>query len=384
MLEIEIGAQGGIVKLAQERLIAWGYDLEPWGADGDFGIDTEKAVRAFQSRTPGLIEDGVLADKTWDALLAMTRAEALAKGATLVWGRPADPASPETGDPGSDDLPPTLERGSEDKASVELLQRTLNSHGFGPVTVDGDYGPGTEDAVTAYQESTNLAPDGIADPETWRHLLDNDPVEIPANIVDEHHKAVAARIAQEVEDADRRAVLLAAVPDIGKKEVPKGSNGGPEIAHIVDEDGPGKPPGAYYVRYGMGSRTDMPPWCAISVSYWIKVGLEAGSWRDIPFGNWFGGCSQTMKWAQKYEGCWKFSGVEGACAPGSAFEMPRSGSGSDAGGLSGRRPGHTGLVAWDNGDGTFTSIEGNTGDAVKSRRRKISDMIGFVHWWNKE
>jgi hypothetical protein len=45
------------------------------------------------------------------------------------------------------------------------------------------------------------------------------------------------------------------------------------------------------------------------------------------------------------------------------------------GGASGE---HTGFVAEVYDDGTFLSIEGNCGNAVKQVRRKISDMYGFV------
>jgi hypothetical protein len=126
----------------------------------------------------------------------------------------------------------------------------------------------------------------------------------------------------------------------------------------------------------------MPAWCAISVSYWIKTAQGTDNWRDIPFGNWFGGCTQMMKWAQRKD-CWveASSLKSGDLMQGSAFIMPRAGSGSDSGGSKGFTPGHTGLVICDNGDGTFTTIEGNTSNAVKSRVRKVSSMMGFVYWW---
>ena len=42
-------------------------------ADGQFGGDTEKAVRAFQA-SHGLVVDGIVGDKTWTALFATGRA----------------------------------------------------------------------------------------------------------------------------------------------------------------------------------------------------------------------------------------------------------------------------------------------------------------------
>lgn len=43
--------------------------------------------------------------------------------------------------------------------------------------------------------------------------------------------------------------------------------------------------------------------------------------------------------------------------------------------------GHTGFVLKVNGDGTFTTIEGNHNDAVGSTTRKVSDMEGFGRPW---
>lgn len=42
------GDEGADVKLMQEYLLKLGYDLGKWGADGDFGDTTEKAVMEFQ------------------------------------------------------------------------------------------------------------------------------------------------------------------------------------------------------------------------------------------------------------------------------------------------------------------------------------------------
>ena len=62
------GDSGSYVTLAQTELIQRGYDLGKWGADGKFGAQTEKAVKQFQ-KDNGLIADGVIGKKTWDALL---------------------------------------------------------------------------------------------------------------------------------------------------------------------------------------------------------------------------------------------------------------------------------------------------------------------------
>ena len=54
----------------------------------------------------------------------------------------------------------TLKKGSKGD-EVKVLQKALN------VTVDGDFGPKTEEAVKAFQKSKGLTPDGIVGPKTW-------------------------------------------------------------------------------------------------------------------------------------------------------------------------------------------------------------------------
>lgn len=61
------GMEGDEVKALQQQLIALGYDLGKWGADGDFGSATENAVKAFQ-KDKGLAVDGIVGPSTWEAL----------------------------------------------------------------------------------------------------------------------------------------------------------------------------------------------------------------------------------------------------------------------------------------------------------------------------
>ena len=62
------GNKNKYVTLMQVKLLAKGYDLGKWGADGDFGQATEAAVKAFQ-RDNGLTADGICGPKTWAKLL---------------------------------------------------------------------------------------------------------------------------------------------------------------------------------------------------------------------------------------------------------------------------------------------------------------------------
>ena len=64
----------------------------------------------------------------------------------------------------------TVKSGSKG-ADVYTLQTLLNAKGYDCGSVDGDFGPKTKDALTAYQVRATISIDGIAGPETWKFLL---------------------------------------------------------------------------------------------------------------------------------------------------------------------------------------------------------------------
>ena len=64
------GSVGEDVRALQEDLIALGYDVGRYGADGDFGPDTEDAVEAFQLHH-GLEVDGIAGPETYGALFEL-------------------------------------------------------------------------------------------------------------------------------------------------------------------------------------------------------------------------------------------------------------------------------------------------------------------------
>lgn len=69
---IRRGQTGDRVKRVQALLIYFhGISCGPDGVDGDFGANTEAAVREFQRRV-GLIEDGIVGDLTANELLEVT------------------------------------------------------------------------------------------------------------------------------------------------------------------------------------------------------------------------------------------------------------------------------------------------------------------------
>ena len=73
MCKVEIrvlkkGAKGKPVKAMQMLLMGNGFSCGEKGADGSFGADTEKALRAYQ-KAMGLTVDGSCGAKTWGSLL---------------------------------------------------------------------------------------------------------------------------------------------------------------------------------------------------------------------------------------------------------------------------------------------------------------------------
>ena len=63
------GAKGDEVTAMQKLLIETGESLPKYGADGDFGNETLKAVKNYQKKH-GLVVDGIVGPKTWTSLLA--------------------------------------------------------------------------------------------------------------------------------------------------------------------------------------------------------------------------------------------------------------------------------------------------------------------------
>ena len=78
---LERGANGAQVETVQETLLALGFAL-PAGSDGDFGGQTESAVKAFQSSV-GLPQTGKIDRRSFDLLLGMRP-----QAGKMVWDDP--------------------------------------------------------------------------------------------------------------------------------------------------------------------------------------------------------------------------------------------------------------------------------------------------------
>lgn len=66
--QLSKGAKGEQVKNLQILLIGKGYSCGSAGADGDFGTNTDKALKKFQTDN-GLVADGICGKNTWNKLI---------------------------------------------------------------------------------------------------------------------------------------------------------------------------------------------------------------------------------------------------------------------------------------------------------------------------
>ena len=70
---------------------------------------------------------------------------------------------------------PPLHNGSQGE-KVWKLQEKLKALGYYEGEVDGQFGPGTREAVIAFQQMNNLDADGLAGEETQRVLYSDDAI----------------------------------------------------------------------------------------------------------------------------------------------------------------------------------------------------------------
>ena len=69
--QLKKGDKGGQVKAMQLLLIGYGHSCGSTGADGNFGGNTDSALRAFQ-KAKGLTADGICGPRSWAKLLGVS------------------------------------------------------------------------------------------------------------------------------------------------------------------------------------------------------------------------------------------------------------------------------------------------------------------------
>jgi peptidoglycan hydrolase-like protein with peptidoglycan-binding domain len=110
----------------------------PVAVDGNFGPNTESAVKAFQ-QSRGLTADGVVGSATWPKLVVQVK-----KGSN----------------------------GDAVRGVQEVMDFHDQSDGEGtPVQIDGVFGPVTDNWVRGFQTAVGTTSDGIVGPITWRALV---------------------------------------------------------------------------------------------------------------------------------------------------------------------------------------------------------------------
>ena len=146
--------RGEDVRKAQEALIAKGYPCGNRGADGQFGNDTENAVRRFQ-KDNALREDGIIGQDTCRKLGG--KWEGTVGGGNAVWtlSRLLKKTNP-------------LTKGEDvRRAQSELIAR---GYSCGKCGADGQFGNDTKNAVIRFQQASDLKADGMIGKDTCGKL----------------------------------------------------------------------------------------------------------------------------------------------------------------------------------------------------------------------
>lgn len=158
------GNTGSAVTAMQQRLIELGW--LSGSADGDYGGNTAKAVKAFQSAA-GLAATGEADSDTLSVLYS-----AYAPGNTVpeITDAPALTEPPVIDEPSQDEGYTVLANGSSGDA-VRRLQQRLIELGWLNGSADGDYGAATAQAVAAFQYQIAQPQDGVAGIELQERLF---------------------------------------------------------------------------------------------------------------------------------------------------------------------------------------------------------------------
>jgi peptidoglycan hydrolase-like protein with peptidoglycan-binding domain len=248
-----------------------------------------------------------------------------------TWGalQGAGPAAPVAAPAPSGFGQPQLSIGSRGGA-VSALQQQLAAAGFDPGGVDGDFGPMTRAAVLRFQSANGLDVDGVVGPQTWGALGGSSFTRGPGPV----------RGPAPANGDFRERILALAQGEVGTREA-TGNNDG-DVTKYPNAFGRGQESycadfASWVLTNAGGSLND--PWCPS-----IKN-------RLINTGNWKGRTDPQ---------------------PGDLVLFDWDGD---------NVADHVGLVKSVNGNGTITTIEGNTGgpggEGVWEKTRGWDFIMGF-------
>lgn len=145
---IKKGSKGNLVRIAQQKLLQKGYSLPKYGADGQYGDETEQAIRKIQ-KDAGISVDGICGNDTWTVLNSdFTRPEGI-------------------------EYPGYLIKKGQQGEMVKLIQERLIELGYscGSCGADTIFGRSTFNAICVFQKDNGLSADGICGPLTWEKLF---------------------------------------------------------------------------------------------------------------------------------------------------------------------------------------------------------------------
>ncbi|KAB8335007.1 peptidoglycan-binding protein [Scytonema tolypothrichoides VB-61278] len=168
------GSKGRAVAYLQFLLISYGFEISRAGVDGDFGSNTEKAVKQFQQKRnsvpnvepPQLKVDGEVGDKTW---------RALGDNFYRTCGPTEWDDAVKFPNINGNDLP-TLNKGDKGEA-VRFLQQILVTLNYvNNDSFDGNFSQDIDQAVRDFQTAASIRVDGEVGSNTWGKLFETSRV----------------------------------------------------------------------------------------------------------------------------------------------------------------------------------------------------------------